>query len=1083
MIRRRGIMKGIVFSLLAALLLPIGTYAQPDEEISTDTVAQEESLADSEELKGYEGTVSSSDFAGFDGGEENVSAVFLVMDDSEEELVGAGIDGIGYYLPYENAKYYLVYELKENKEVTITRCNENADSTAEYNGDIVIPDEIEGCPVTEIMGGAFNPSYVGQFYGTLTLPKGLKSIGPHAFDRQSNLTGDLILPDGVTSIENEAFYNCTGFNGKLVLSKELTSIGASAFRYCSGFNGSLIFPDGLTEIGQYAFEKCTGFEGDLRLPEGLIRIDGDAFWDCSGFNGTLTLPSTLTSIGWSAFQGCRGLTGDLVLPDNLSFLGGSAFMGCEGFNGSLILPKGLDTVKSGTFWGCTEILNVSIPASITSIQDNAFKLCCGLANVYYEGGNWGAVTRGTENYYLENANIHCNSYYSVDNMPPTFVPGNDNPVAVIKPSGSSTPIRTWQDDSNSYSLWSDTVRAYLYDNGNGVTRVEYNEGKVIIENYDSNFRYQAGWTLDSELPLWGGFYAGEKYNFLIFGQENPNEDDSVEVIRVVKYDKAWNRLSHASLKGANTTIPFRAGSLRCDEYGGMLYVHTSHEMYADEKGVNHQANLTLSVREIDMRVTDWRSDVSNLAFGYVSHSFNQFLLVDGDGNIVTLDHGDGLPRSAVLVRYAKKAGRNSFTVFDPRKPASYVNLFKFPGGYGDNTTNASVGGLAETSSGYIATYNYSPSGEPWVRDIHISYVPKNSFAEESVVTWTDPAATGQTPVLAPTGDEGGYVLWYNSLNLNNEGVSYVHYDAQGNISQVWSCSNVLLSDCQPILYRGNLVWYACGVDGMVFYTLNEGGISKYDPTNQSQFVPVPQDPEQVRSFVSRMYTVALGRDAEPQGLSDWTNRLLSYEVDGSGIANGFIMSDEFKNKKVSDEIYVDTLYRTFFDREPDADGKATWLAALANGNSREFVLAGFVNSVEFDDLCGRFGIIRGTMENSEKAIGPGVRQFVNRCYVKVLEREGEPAGVSDWISWIARGEQTPESAAKEFFFSKEYTEKNTSDEVFVETLYQTFMDRASDPAGKSDWLGRLATGTSRREVLEGFSHSEEFAEILESFGL
>ena len=39
-------------------------------------------------------------------------------------------------------------------------------------------------------------------------------------------------------------------------------------------------------------------------------------------------------------------------------------------------------------------------------------------------------------------------------------------------------------------------------------------------------------------------------------QSNAAESDSAEVIRVVKYDKDWNRLGAASLKGANTTIPF-----------------------------------------------------------------------------------------------------------------------------------------------------------------------------------------------------------------------------------------------------------------------------------------------------------------------------------------------------------------------------------------------------------------------------------------------------------------------------------------------------------------------------------------------
>jgi len=1065
-------MKCIACSLLAALLLPTGSYARTDGETSPDPAAQGEALAEPAERGGYEGTVSSSDNAEADDASGDVTAVLTEGDNSREELVGSVY---GMYLPYENAKYYLRYRIDDNKEVSIIYYSENKDSTAENWGDIVIPDEIEGCPVTRIENSAFSKDYGGTFNGTLTLPKGLKCIEDRAFYNLSELSGELILPAGVTSIGRDAFCDCSGLGGGLILPEGLTNIGPRAFRNCSGLSGSLTFPGGLTELGESAFEGCSGFEGDIRLPEGLTNIGSRAFWKCSGFNGTLTLPGSLISIGFNAFDGCSGLTGDLVLPPGLTVLKEGAFMGCGGFDGSLILPGSLGTIERNVFRGCYNLLNVSIPASVTCIREAAFETCNGLTHVYYEGGNWGAVAKEAGNAYLENANIHCNSYYSAENMPPAFG-GNENPVAVITPTGSSTPLFTDRYEPQAYRTYGDTVNSYLYDNGSGITRVEYYDGKVLIENYDSNFRYQAGWTLEPELPIWGGFYAGEKYNFLIFGQENPNEDDSREVIRVVKYDKAWNRLGHASLKGANTTVPFGHGSLRCDEYGGMLYVRTCHRMYTSSDGLNHQANLTLSVREIDMRITDGFYGVDNVGSGYVSHSFNQFLLTDADGNIVALDHGDAYPRAAVMIRYGEKAGRNNYT----DKRASAVNLFVFPGETGDNDTKASIGGLAETGSGYIAAYNYSPNdNDAGIRNIHISYMPKDSFAKENVRTWTDPAATGTTPVIASAGAEGGYVLWRNPNET--DGVRYVRYDAQGNISQMLTCGNVLLSDCQPILYRGNLVWYATDEKGLKFYALNEGGISTYDSANPNHHVP--QDPKQVRSFVSRMYTVALGRDAEPQGLNDWTNRLLSYEVDGSGIANGFIMSDEFKNKNVSDEIYVDTLYRTFFDREADAGGRATWLEALANGNSRGHVLAGFVNSVEFDNLCGRFGIIRGTMESNEKAIGPGVRQFVNRCYIKVLGREGEPAGVSDWTGRIARGEETPESTAKLFFFSEEYANKNTSNEDFVETLYQTFMDRASDPAGKSDWLGRLAAGTSREEVLEGFSRSEEFANILKSFGL
>ena len=101
--------------------------------------------------------------------------------------------------------------------------------------------------------------------------------------------------------------------------------------------------------------------------------------------------------------------------------------------------------------------------------------------------------------------------------------------------------------------------------------------------------------------------------------------------------------------------------------------------------------------------------------------------------------------------------------------------------------------------------------------------------------------------------------------------------------------------------------------------------------------PTPVNPpsddivQKVQDFVSRMYTVALGRNAVEAGLKDWTNRLLNHEIDGAGIANGFIMSNEFTNRSLSNEDYVDTLYRTFFNREADQGGRATWLSELAAG--------------------------------------------------------------------------------------------------------------------------------------------------------
>ena len=219
----------------------------------------------------------------------------------------------------------------------------------------------------------------------------------------------------------------------------------------------------------------------------------------------------------------------------------------------------------------------------------------------------------------------------------------------------------------------------------------------------------------------GGFYAGQTANYLIFGQDNPVESDQVEVIRVVQYSKDWVRQGQASLYGANTTVPFRAGSLRCDEYNGYLYIRTSHEMYTSANdGLNHQANLTFCVRQRDMEITEAFYTVLNSAYGYVSHSFNQFILVDEEGRLVALDHGDAYPRSAVLLRYDRAAGSDTFT-----GRTSQVTVRAFAGAVGQNQTGAALGGLAETASGYVTAFcdNGTGSGSAG-RTVYLSYTPR-----------------------------------------------------------------------------------------------------------------------------------------------------------------------------------------------------------------------------------------------------------------------------------------------------------------------------------------------------------------------
>lgn len=110
-------------------------------------------------------------------------------------------------------------------------------------------------------------------------------------------------------------------------------------------------------------------------------------------------------------------------------------------------------------------------------------------------------------------------------------------------------------------------------------------------------------------------------------------------------------------------------------------------------------------------------------------------------------------------------------------------------------------------------------------------------------------------------------------------------------------------------------------------------------------------------FVNRLYTSALGREADPTGFAHWVNILNSKELTGTEVANGFFNSAEFASRDLNNVEFVTVLYRVFFDREPDHNGLNYWVRSLQNGMTRQQVIAGFTGSSEWADTCAEFGII------------------------------------------------------------------------------------------------------------------------------
>ena len=242
--------------------------------------------------------------------------------------------------------------------------------------------------------------------------------------------------------------------------------------------------------------------------------------------------------------------------------------------------------------------------------------------------------------------------------------------------------------------------------------------------------------------------------------------------------------------------------------------------------------------------------------------------------------------------------------------------------------------------------------------------------------------------------------------------------------------------------------------------------------------------DQVKAFVSRLYTQLLGREADPSGLNSWTEVLRSKKEQGAKVAQGFVESPEFKKRNLSDKEYISVLYKTFLDRDADGAGLAAWQKVLDDGLSRLHVFKGFAESEEFTKICNTYGIIRGNviltapMDQNE-----GVTKFIARCYKLCLGRKGDEAGINGWCNQILTGKNTAKQAAHGFVFSDEFKNKKLSNEEFVKTMYRVFMDREADPAGLNSWVKVLKNGKSREHVFNGFADSNEFRKICASYGI
>ena len=378
-------------------------------------------------------------------------------------------------------------------------------------------------------------------------------------------------------------------------------------------------------------------------------------------------------------------------------------------------------------------------------------------------------------------------------------------------------------NAQNYAQWSDTVKSYLTlcDNGNYM-RVQAGaiEGKLLVEYYSSDFEPLSTKLIDNELPIFGAFYDSGNNYYVLSGQENPKQNDSLEVFRITKYDKNWNKIKFCSLYGANTTVPFDAGSARMTHSGDHLLVRTCHEMYKSSDGNNHQSNVTIEVDMPSMTITDSYTGIMNVEYGYVSHSFNQFIKTDGT-HIVALDHGDAHPRSAVLVKYNSDFTTGKFFPSYSQKGGN-VDVVTYPeytsGHY--NYTGAAIGGFDVSSSSYIvaqSTVDLDYINTSKTRNVYVSAVSKDLSTNKlnKITSYAEGTDSASAPQLVKINNNSFLLLWTRDTK-----VSCVKLNADGTVNGSIHTFEGSLSDCQPVIKNGRAVWYVYDKNNVTFNSLN-----------------------------------------------------------------------------------------------------------------------------------------------------------------------------------------------------------------------------------------------------------------------
>lgn len=150
--------------------------------------------------------------------------------------------------------------------------------------------------------------------------------------------------------------------------RKVTSIGDFAFSGCTELT-SVTIPKSVTSIGVNAFESCNNLK--------KVFVQDIEAWCRINFLSNVSNP---LNYAHHLYKDENTEITDLVIPNSVTSIGWGAFWGCTGLN-SVTFPNSVTSIGDFAFSCCFGLTSITIPNSVLSIGQSSFSECTGLTSI------------------------------------------------------------------------------------------------------------------------------------------------------------------------------------------------------------------------------------------------------------------------------------------------------------------------------------------------------------------------------------------------------------------------------------------------------------------------------------------------------------------------------------------------------------------------------------------------------------------------------------------------------------------------------------------------------------------------------